>query len=282
MTFNKAIIRYFFIILLFLSVGISANQKKLEPNPDFLPGADSYTFKTIGDTNLRLHVFGKTTDSSELKPGVIFFFGGGLMGGSITHFQGQAKALSRQGMIAVLADYRVKRRHGTGPKEAISDAKDAVSWLREHATELNLDPTKLVVGGGSSGGYLAASTATVSDKSISRKPSKFSSYPNALVLFNPALANKFPRTGHRLSPYQSLRDSSVPTFIVHGEKDEMVPFSSAKVYCEKLNSLQGYCELHGYPGVGHGFFNRGRDNNSGYNDTFSKLEVFLRKFGYLK
>lgn len=275
---NKITINCFLIIMLFFSLGISANQKKLAPNPDFLPGADSYTFKTIGHVNLRLHVFGSNGDDRELKPGVIFFFGGGLMGGSITHFQSQARALSQKGMIAVLADYRVKRRHNTGPKEAISDAKDAVSWLREHAAKLNLDPNKLVVGGGSSGGYLAASTATVSDQSISRIESKYSSIPNALALFNPALGNRHPRTGHSLSPYHSLSDSSVPTFIVHGEADDVVPFKSAQAYCDKLKSLDGYCELHGYPGAGHGFFNRGK----GYNDTFSKLKIFLQDLGYLK
>jgi acetyl esterase len=282
MVTNKSFKKYFLIIVFLFPFTVMGNQQKLAPNPDFLPDADSYTFKKIGNVNLRLHIFDNKKKSTEAKPGIIFFFGGGLMRGSITHFQGQAKALSRQGMIAVLADYRVKMRHGTGPREAISDAKDAISWLRKNASKFNLDPDKLVVGGGSSGGYLAASTATVTDKSISRTPSEFSSYPNALALFNPALGNRFPKTGHKLSPYQSLNNSSVPTFIVHGHEDELVPFRSAQAYCDKLNSLNGYCELHGYPGEGHGFFNRGRNGNKGYEDTYKKLEIFLRKFGYLK
>jgi hypothetical protein len=45
--------------------------------------------------------------------------------------------------------------------------------------------------------------------------------------------------------------------------------------------LQGYCELHGYENAGHGFFNRGRNGNKGYDDTLSKLIVFLKKFGFI-
>lgn len=277
--FTVQFLTVFFVTALMLAINTFATAEPA--NPDVLPGADSYTYKVVGDTALRLHVFKQSPKASEARPAIVFFFGGGLMRGKITHFQAQAKALSKLGMVAVLADYRVKLRHNTGPVEAISDAKAALRWVRENAEKLNIDPQQVVSAGGSSGGYLAAATATVSDVALSETASTISSLPNAVVLFNPALANKFPRVANSLSPTAQLKDASVPSFIVHGKEDKLVPYDSAVAYCDKLNSLQGYCELHGYENAGHGFFNRGRNGNKGYDDTLSKLIVFLKKFGFI-
>ena len=253
-------------------------KKVVQPNPEFLSGSKSYTYKVIDDISLRLHVFGTQTVSEQPKSAIIFFFGGGLRSGSVMQFFSQATALSEQGMLAIVADYRVLLRHNTGAVEAVADAQSAIRWLREHASELNLDPNNIVAAGGSSGGYLAAATATVDELD---KQSTFSSKPNAIALFNPALAGKYPRTGKSLSPYQSLIDESVPTFIVHGDADNIVPFSSAVAYCDKVISLTGYCELHRYAGAEHGFFNRGRDDGKAYLATLSQLETFLIKFGFM-
>ena len=280
----------FFSITSFLLVGVIsfmpllsiAAKKELAPNPDFLSGSESYTYKVVGDIKLRLHVFGTQTssvqDASEAKPAIIFFFGGALRGGKVTQFVSQAKALSEQGMLAVVADYRVLLRHNTGPSEAIADAQSAVRWLREHAEELNLDPNRVVAAGGSAGGYLAAATATVADFDTA---ATVSSKPNAVALFNPALAGKYPRVANRLSPYEQLADGVVPTFIVHGKQDDLVPFSSASVYCDKVKEVGGYCELHAYEEAGHGFFNINRNEGKWYLETLSQLRAFLVKFGYL-
>ena len=45
------------------------------------------------------------------------------------------------------------------PLICIADAKSAIRWVRGHATELNIDENRIAAGGGSAGGYLAASTA---------------------------------------------------------------------------------------------------------------------------
>ena len=283
MKFKQLTVRFLtvvFVITVILPINTYAASEPA--NPDVLPGAESHTYKVVGDIALRLHVFDQSPKASETRPAIVFFFGGGLMRGKITHFQGQAKALSALGMVAVLADYRVKLRHNTGPIEAISDAKDAVRWVRAHAEKLNIDAQRVVAAGGSSGGYLAAATATVADQAVSNITSEFSSKPNAVVLFNPALANKHPRVNKALSPTRQLFDASVPTFIVHGKEDKIVPYSSAVDYCDTVISLEGYCELHSYEKAGHGFFNRGRNGNKGYDDTLSELITFLKKFGYIK
>lgn len=291
MRIKTAVVSNFFSIISFVLIGaISfmpvlsiAAKKTLPPNPDFLPGSESFTYKVIDDVKLRLHVFGMESVSAQdkpiaAKPAIIFFFGGALRSGSVGQFVSQAKALSEQGMLAVIADYRVLLRHNTGPSEAIADAQSAVRWLREHAEELNLDANRVVAAGGSAGGYLAAATATVAEFD---KTATVSSKPNAVALFNPALAGKYPRVAKGLSPYEQLTEGVVPTFIVHGKKDDLVPFSSALVYCDKIKEVSGYCELHAYEGAGHGFFNRNRNGGKWYLETLAQLKAFLVRFGYL-
>ena len=65
-------------------------------------------------------------------------------------------------MVAILVDYRVFGRHSTTPFEAIADAKSALRWVRAHATQLHVDPTRIVASGGSAGGHIALSVALFS------------------------------------------------------------------------------------------------------------------------
>ena len=114
--------------------------------------------------------------------------------------------------------------------------------MRMNAERSNIDHQQIVSAGGSSGGYLAAATATVSDFALSETASITNSLPNAVVLFNPALANKFPRVADSLSPTAQLKYGSVPTFVVHRNKDTVETYASAVAYCDKLKSLEGHCE----------------------------------------
>ena len=77
---------------------ISSAHAQIEPNPVALEGASSYTYKTIGDIELRLHVFGASSDSPT--PAIVFFFGGGWRNGSINQFVPQSLHLSERGMTA--------------------------------------------------------------------------------------------------------------------------------------------------------------------------------------
>jgi acetyl esterase/lipase len=64
-------------------------------------------------------------------------------------------------MVAIVADYRVKTRQNAKPADCVSDAKACVRWVRANAKRLGIDPQRIAVGGGSAGGHLAASTATL-------------------------------------------------------------------------------------------------------------------------
>ena len=49
-----------------------------------------------------------------------------------------------------------------------------------------------------------------------------------------------------------------------------------------MHELGNRCELVGYKGAEHGFFNFGRDGNASFIDTVKKMDAFLVSLGYLK
>ena len=60
------------------------------------------------------------------RPAIVFYFGGGWVGGSPSHFSSQAQHYADLGLVTVLADYRVTSRHKTKAKHCLEDARDTM------------------------------------------------------------------------------------------------------------------------------------------------------------
>ena len=282
------------LFLLLTPSGYGQQQPASAPNPTSLPGADSRVYKTIGETKLYLHVFQpaerkKGEKKGEKLPAIIFFFGGGWTRGTVGQFVKHSEHLASRGMVAVIADYRVKSRHGVTPLECVADAKSAVRWLRAHAADFGVDVRRIAAGGGSAGGHLAASTALAVEFDEKSEDLKVSSAPNALVLFNPALNLDAPRLREMIgekaldiSPLQLVRKGAPPTIIFHGTADTTVPIKQAEDFCAAMKKHGSRCELAPFEGRAHGFFNYGRGDNADFNATLRATDEFLVSLGYLK
>ena len=147
-------------------------------------------YKRVGETDLTLDVFlPPGHKSSDRRPAIVFFFGGGWNGGSPSQFYPHCQYLASRGMVAMSAEYRVKSRHETTPRECVKDGKSALRWIRRHAAELGIDPDKVAAGGGSAGGHVAAATATTKGFNEAGEDLSVSCRPNVLVLFNPVYLN---------------------------------------------------------------------------------------------
>ena len=217
--------------------------------------------------------------------GVVFFFGGGWVGGKPTQFYKQSEYLASRGMVAISAEYRIKNKHNTSPKEAVMDGKSAIRWVRLHADELGIDPKKIAAGGGSAGGHVAAATATLKQFDEEGEDASISSRPNALVLFNPVFDNSPGGYGYdrvkeyweEFSPMHNIGTDTPPTTVFLGSKDKLIPVSTAEEYKKRMESKGMRCDLHIYQDQPHGFFNRAK-----YYETVREADKFLVSLGYLK
>jgi acetyl esterase len=263
-------------------------------------GAVVEAYKTVGEAKLNAYIFNppehKATDK---RPAIVFFFGGGWRSGSPKQFEQQCRYLASRGMVAITADYRVSSRFDVKAKDCVIDAKDAVRWTRENAKRLGIDPERIAAGGGSAGGHIAACTGVV--PGFESKDAKVSSVPNALVLFNPALVlapyeGGSPLPGERaeelkarmgvepkeLSPLHQVKKGAPPTIIFHGKADTTVPYATAEAFAKVMKAAGNECELKGYEGQPHGFFNFGRANEVHFKQTLTETDKFLTKLGWLK
>lgn len=252
-------------------------------------------YKTIGEAELKLHIFEPANrDAKTLSPAIVFFFGGAWTGGIPTQFYHQSDYFASRGMVAISAEYRVKSRHGTSPFECVIDAKSAIRWVRANAAWLGVNPNKIVAAGGSAGGHVAACTAVIEGLEEENEDHSISSKPNALVLFNPAvdlgsipenrrIDERFKNRWEELSPLHHVKKGVPPCIIFHGTADEKVPFESVERFCKAMKEAGNVCRLVPFEGKGHGFFNYGRDkDNSSFNETVRAADEFLCSLGYLK
>lgn len=288
--------------LLAVSIAATAQQQNPRLNyPPDLPGARAELYKTVSGVQLKLWIFEpQGHQQADRRPAVVFFFGGGWSSGSPKQFEQHSKHLASRGMVAITADYRVASRHQVKVVDCVRDAKSAMRWVRSNAARLGIDPNRIAAGGGSAGGHLAAATALIPGFDETGEDLNVSSRPNALILFNPALllapiqesqpsdlASKF--TGERagtepkaVSPYHHLAKGAPPALILHGKADTTVPYATVEAFSKKAVSLGNRCDLEGYEGQPHGFFNYGRGNSEYYEKTLKRADGFLVSLGYLK
>ena len=255
----------------------------------FAIGSEVVVYKKTEGRELQLLV-GKPEgwSAKDKRPAILFFFGGGWVGGTPEQFKDQAAHFARRGMVAVRVEYRTIPKGDKGPPVlCCRDAKSAVRHVRAHAADLGVDPDRIACAGGSAGGHLAAFTALVPGTDDPADDLKVSCRPNALVLFNPVFDNG-PEGGwgsQRLgdsfrdySPAHHIAKGAPPTLVFIGDKDKLIPVATVERYQSRMRAVGARCEIRIYAGAGHGFFNR--DPHKG--QTLREADQFLVSLGWLK
>ena len=209
-------------------------------------------YKTVDTTQLYLTVYPSAIKVPDNKSAaMVFFFGGGWNNGTVKQFEPHATYFSQRGITCILVDYRVKEKHKSTPFESLKDAKSAIRYIRAHANDLGIDPSKIIASGGSAGGHLAAATAIIQDHNESTDNLTISCVPNALVLFNPVFDNGpggygYDRIGDAyksFSPLHNIQSGAPPTLVFLGDKDHLVPVETAKYYKLVMEKVKSRCDL---------------------------------------
>jgi acetyl esterase len=245
------------------------------------------TYKTTPQGPLEAVVhFPPNWSATDRRPAIVFFFGGGWTNGRITQFETQAEHLARRGMVAVRADYRVKSRQGVTPDRCVEDAKSAVRWVRAHASELGVDPDRIVSSGGSAGGHIAACTSLAEAPEADGEDRSVSARPNVLLLYNPVLSfegvpelvsrvNGDEALARTISPTRYVASTTPPTMLFYGSEDRLK--AQGDEYLRRMKEAGARAEMFTAEGVGHGFFNRAPWQER----TTARADEFLTSLGYL-
>ena len=269
-----------FTILNFSATSFAAN-----------PVGEKHTYKTVGDRKLSLYVTKpanwKATDN---RPAIVFFHGGGWVGGKPGQFTEHSKYLATRGMVAVQVQYRLlNRKKKKPPTDCVQDAKSAMRWVRSHAKKLGIDPNRIASAGGSAGGHLAAFVGMVDGQDSPGDNKTISAKSNAMVLFNAVFDNGPKGWGHarvgnrykEFSPFHNVSKDDPPAIVFLGSADKLIPVKTAHNFEAAMKKAGVPCETIIFSGKPHGFFNFGKDGNHPYYKTVVAMDRFLASLGWL-
>jgi acetyl esterase/lipase len=210
----------------------------------------------------------------EKRPAVLQIHGGAWVLGSKNE-QGipLLNHLASCGWVGFNVDYRLSPRVKS-PGHLI-DCKKALAWIREHADEYGVDPDFIVVTGGSAGGHLCALMALTqndpafqpgfedADTSVQAAvpfygvydlTNRGKDYDDTFVQLMSKVVmgvglDEDPDSWASYSPIDRITSDAPPMFVIHGDKDVLVPVTIARAFVKELQAVSTqpvvYAELHG-------------------------------------
>ncbi len=222
------------------------------------------------DGDVRVFVYSR--ESATPKAGMLWIHGGGYLFGSAEDDRARLIAEELECNV-VSVDYRLAPEH---PFPAGSeDCYATVLWMVENASELNIDPSRIAIGGASAGGGMAAGLALMLrdrggpeialqlllypmiDNLHDTPSGQYTNHPiwNQGTSFNAWEMYLDGVPGKDASPYAAATRASdlsglPPAYVCVGSEDL---FRDEDIdYARRLIAAGGACELSVYPGLFHG------------------------------
>src|SRR5713226_7824842 len=192
-------------------------------------------------------------------PAVIYIHGGGWIFGDKAGAVLEVLPYLRMGWAAVNVEYRMAS--ASKAPGAVEDCRCALRWVVRNAKDYHIDPTRLVATGHSAGGHLSLTTGmlTESDGLDNNCPGdKGEMQPRVAAIVNwygitdvadllaggnrktyavewlGSLSNK-EEIARRVSPLTYVRKDNPPVITIHGDADDVVPYSHAVRLHEALD-----------------------------------------------
>jgi len=263
-----------FAVLLLFSVFLGAGCAK---GGDAVPlRFEKTVWRVVGPAELGAEIYAPAEDAGALRrPAIVFFHGGGWIGGKPSQYRHHARYFAERGFVAYTVGYRTRTNARARIPDAIQDARAAMRWVRATAGERGVDPNRVVAAGGSAGAHLALSTALFDEFDDAGAYPGVRAEPDALLLLAPPTETRweqgwperwrtkasrmrydatFRGDGDRVCPVVALGGPLPPTIIFHGDRDITVPIAQSKAFIEQAKALESpEVELVVLPGEHHHF-----------------------------
>lgn len=249
---------YGFMISIIIYI-INFFTRKIPINPSGSFFYKTYTYKIIGKKQLKFDIWYPKPKKKKLYPLVFFAHGGGWVSG----FRNQpnniswCKFLASKGFAVVSIDYRFGFKNSM--EDILKDYTDALEYVKQYSATLKIDANKIILMGLSAGAHLtmcyaAYNTAHNNSKNMKGILGVCSYYcpSNLNDLFlddTHSLLAKFGITKamkgspekekdlyQRYSPIHFITKNMLPTLVVHGKKDVVVPIVSSENLVKELKS----------------------------------------------
>ena len=223
----------------------------------------------------RLYRPGNHDHETDL-PALIWFHGGGWCLGDVDSYDPFCRQLADlSGCVVISVEYRLAPEFPF--PAAIEDARFAFEWISDQAGILNIDPTRIALGGDSAGATLSIVTALDSDNTpspvfllliypctdvTSNRPSR-QAYTDGYFLDVETLHWFFDhyipdahKNDWRISPLHAPALTTLPpALMITAEYDPLLDDCIA--FRERVQSEGGEIEYHCVPGMIHGFMTFG-------------------------
>ena len=207
----------------------------------------------------KLDVYVPAHGDSRDKPVIVFFYGGSWDSGDKDDYRFAAEALTSQGFVTVLPNYRLY------PEvlfpDFLDDAASAARWVKDNIARFGGDPRRLYLMGHSAGAHIAAMLALDARylAKVNLRPQDFSGMIGLagpydfLPLKKQTLKTIFGPEPERWrsQPINYVTGENPPLLLLVGKQDTRVsPGNSARL-AAKVASKGGPVTLVEYPDYGH-------------------------------
>lgn len=241
-----------------------------------------YANLRYSDTSSRLLLDLYIPDHDSIKPLVVYVHGGYWANGSKDECppaKGDGNdTMMQQGFAVACINYRLSDE-AIYPAQ-IQDVKASIRWLRANAATYGLFAGNIGIWGGSAGGHLAALAGTTSDVAAYDTGAnlQYSSKVAAVVDYfgpvdlvglskNPAIDPRSTQNAYKFlggdgpdfdvraraaSPSTYVSPGDSPFYIVHGDRDRIVPHTESILLDRLLTQSGVSSRLVIIPGAGHG------------------------------
>ncbi len=244
------------------------NEYRVSPN---------ITYKVASNAPQKLDVYHRR-DTSSPRPTVIYIHGGGWVGGSKESSILRIAPYLEMGFNVVNVEYRLGRV--ARAPAAVEDCRCALRWVVRNAGDYGIDPSRLVVTGRSAGGHLSLATgmlpvsagfdaecisadqprvaAVINFYGITDVADLMAGQPNEKSYAVSWLGSQRDRRriADSVSPIHHVREGLPPILTIHGDADDIVPYSHATELRDRLDAAGIANELLTIPSGGHGGFSR--------------------------